>query len=203
MKKPKLRELLEAIKALLKGPYTSRFPYEPHTPPPNFRGKPQFYKDDCIGCGACAEVCPADAIDVTEITDAKPPVRKFELHYDRCIFCGHCELNCTTEKGVRLSQVYDLATFDLAGCVETVEKELVLCEVCGAVVAPKDQLRWIARKVKAKKYANPNLIRISQEELGLVRGLGPRPEIVLERSDVMRILCQKCRREVIVREIWG
>ncbi|KAF5434557.1 hydrogenase-4 component H [Candidatus Methanophagaceae archaeon] len=37
MKYPKLRELVEAIKAVLKGPYTSKFPKKPYVPHPNFR----------------------------------------------------------------------------------------------------------------------------------------------------------------------
>ncbi len=203
MRKPKLRELGEAIRSLLKGPYTTKFPFGPSVPPPNFRGKPEFREKDCVGCGACAEVCPANAIDVIERVDVSPPVRRLELHYDRCIFCGHCNLNCITEKGVVLTQEYDLATFDLKDCVESVEKELVLCEVCGAVVGAREHLLWIAEQVKAKKYANPTLIRISQEELGLISKAAPRPEVVLDRSDIMRILCPRCRRQVIVREIWG
>ena len=42
MRLPKIRELIEAIKALIKGPYTSRFPKETHKPHPNFRGQPQY-----------------------------------------------------------------------------------------------------------------------------------------------------------------
>jgi len=62
MRYPKLRELKEAIRALIKGPYTSRFPFEPHQPYERFRGKPEFRQDDCVGCGACFQVCPAKAI---------------------------------------------------------------------------------------------------------------------------------------------
>jgi len=58
MKYPKIRELAEAIKALIKGPYTSGFPREPHVPHPNFRGQPKFDATQCVGCLACEEVCP-------------------------------------------------------------------------------------------------------------------------------------------------
>ena len=58
MRYPKLRELREAIKALIKGPYTSRFPFKPHTPFERFRGRPYLHEEDCTGCTACVQVCP-------------------------------------------------------------------------------------------------------------------------------------------------
>ena len=204
MRKPKLRELAEAIRSLFSPPYTSKFPHAPSVPFPNFRGSPEFHEKDCIGCKACAEVCPPKAIDVFDLTDKTPPMRRLELHYDRCIFCGHCELNCTTKKGVTLSQKYDTATFDLKDSFDAVEKELVLCEVCGVIVGARDHLLWTSRQVKAKQYANPTLVLVSQQALGLVGRPSPRAQdLPLERSDIMRILCPKCRRDVILRETWG
>ena len=93
MKKPKLRELKEAVRAVIFGPYTSKYPFEPHEPPDGFRGRPKFDEDGCVGCGACAEVCPALAIKIHD--DARPgePVRVIEQRWDKCVFCGQCELN--------------------------------------------------------------------------------------------------------------
>ncbi|MFH0763175.1 MAG: 4Fe-4S binding protein, partial [Candidatus Omnitrophota bacterium] len=67
MRYPKLRELKEAITALIKGPYTARFPYEEHKPFKRFRGKPYFYEEDCIGCSACVQVCPSGALEFEDI----------------------------------------------------------------------------------------------------------------------------------------
>jgi len=140
MRKPKLRELAEAVRAFIHGPYTLGFPKEPAPLAEEFRGAPRYHEEDCVGCAACFEVCPANAIHKVDDVTATPPVRRLTIHHDECIFCGQCELYCTTEKGVTQTHDYDLATFDRAEVRETVEKELVLCEVCGEVVVrPRGQ----------------------------------------------------------------
>jgi len=204
MRKPKLRELKEAIRACICGPYTTRFPFEPHTPPEGFRGKPEFQEDGCIGCAACAEVCPAVAIQYTDDTDADPPVRRFELRYDKCIFCGQCELNCTTTDGVKLTLIYDMSTLDRASCVEKIEHELAICEVCGAIIGTRKHLRWVAEQLGAKAYANPTLIIAADGSMKLAPPDAGRPgEPVLARSDMMRLMCPACRRTTVIRELWG
>ena len=204
MRKPKLRELKEALRAVLCGPYTTKFPFEPHTPPEGFRGKPEFDEDGCIGCGACAEVCPAVAIRVRDDADADPPMRHFELWYDKCIFCGQCELNCTTKEGVKLSKEWDLATLDRSTCVERIDHELVICEICGAVVGAAAHLRWVAEQLGAKAYANPTLIVAADGSMKMAPPDAGRPgEPALARNDMMRVMCPACRRTMIVRESWG
>ena len=204
MRKPKLRELKEAIRALFSRPYTTRFPFEPHTPPDGFRGKPEFDEDHCIGCGACAEVCPALAIRVTDDADADPPARRLELRYDKCIFCGQCELNCPTKEGVKLTKIYDMSTLDRSECVERIDHELVICEVCGAIVGTPKHLRWVAERLGAKAYANPTLIVSADGSMRLAAKDAGRPdEPALARSDMMRVMCPACRRTSVIRELWG
>jgi len=204
VKKPKLRELKEAVRSLLSRPYTSRFPFEPHDPPEGFRGKPEFQEDGCVGCAACAEVCPALAIRYVDDRSADPPTRRFELRYDKCIFCGQCELHCTTAEGIRLTKTWDLATLDRSQCVERIEHALVLCEVCGAVVGTRKHLRWVAEQLGAKAYANPTLIVAADGGMQLApRDAGRAGEPALARSDMMRIECPACRRTTVLRELWG
>lgn len=204
MRKPKLRELKEAVRAFIFGPYTTKFPFEPHTPPDGFRGKPEFNEDECIGCGACAEVCPAIAITVIDDIEADPPTRRLELRYDKCVFCGQCELNCTTKEGVKLSKLYDLATLDRSECLESIEHELVGCEVCGQVVGTRRHLQWVARRLGAKAYANPTLILTADKSMKLIESdSGRAGEPVLARSDMMRVMCPTCRRTTVIRELWG
>ena len=53
MKLPKLREVAEAVSALVHRPYTSPFPRVPHVANPKFRGQPKYDRDQCVGCLAC------------------------------------------------------------------------------------------------------------------------------------------------------
>jgi len=45
--------------------------------------------DECISCGACAEVCPEDAI--TEGEDA------YQIDPEKCTDCGTCEDECPVD----------------------------------------------------------------------------------------------------------
>ncbi len=203
MRKPKLRELMEATRALWEGPYTSPFPAVAPELPAAFRGKPEFSAEACVGCGACAEMCPAGALSFEDLPDRRPPVRRLTLRLDRCIFCGHCELNCLTQKGIHLTAQYDLATFDRSQAALSLEKELLLCEKCGAVVTTKDHLRFISDVVGPKVYSSPNLLLAREEALGLVEFTAPEGSRIPRRADNMKLLCPGCRRAVVAREIWG
>lgn len=195
MRYPKLRELAEAIRALIKGPYTSGFPFKPHVPEKRFRGKPEFHKDQCVGCTACSEVCPAGCIEITDITDSDPPMRKLDLHYDSCIFCGQCQAACITEEGIKLSNKFDLAVFDRNEAVESVEKELFLCEGCGCVVGAKDHLTWVAKKLGPLAYSSPTSYLSALKDLKLAYLKLEKSE-ELTRQDRIKILCHKCRKEI-------
>lgn len=201
MKKPKLREIREAIRAVLKGPYTANFPAEATPLPEAFRGSAEFHEEDCIGCKACAEVCPADAIQVTDDLTTDPPVRRLVISIDRCIWCGHCQANCTTKTGVMLGHTYDLATTDRSRLRSSVEKELILCEDCGGVVTCRDHLKWVADKIGAKTYANMALLLVTQQSMS---GVLPTTQTTAgERTGIMRVLCPACQRASRTREVWG
>ncbi len=202
MRLPKLRELKEAITAVLSPRFTTRFPARPCIVPERYRGKPEFDLDTCIGCGACVNVCPTEALTQTETTDAEPPVRKITLRYDTCIFCGNCEENCTTETGIELSNEWDLAGMDRKSMTETHEFELQLCEKCGAVIGTKKHLVWLYEKLGPLAYTNPSLLLAKSGELlktpqdvEQARQEG----LQTQTSDFMRILCPKCKCELNLR----
>lgn len=195
MRYPKLRELGEAIRALIKGPYTNRFPYKPHEPFKNFRGKPEYFEKFCVGCKACAEVCPAGCIEVKDILDTTPPVRRLELHYDSCIFCGQCQASCITGEGIKLSNKFDIALFDRREAIEAVQKELLLCEGCGCLIGARDHLLWIYERLGELAFSNPTTYISALKNLSLAyEEISPATQ--LTRQDRLKILCHRCRREI-------
>jgi formate hydrogenlyase subunit 6/NADH:ubiquinone oxidoreductase subunit I len=200
MRKPKLRELGEAIRALIFGPFTSKFPFKPSPAAPRFRGKIEFDPEKCILCGACVEVCPANARSQED-----DPVRKIrrEIHHqERCIYCGQCVSYCTTKEGIRHTQEYDLAQVTREGYDNAIEGDLILCEHCGVVITTRQHLLWIARRVGELAYANPNLFLVLSQEYG--ESSVPRaPDGAPYRSEHLRFLCPACRRTVYLSEIWG
>lgn len=203
MKYPKLRELKEAIRALIKGPYTSKFPRKPHVPYEAFRGRPEFHESDCIGCAACVNVCPTNALSF-EDKIAPGSVRRVLNHkVDLCIFCGHCQTNCPTEKGIVLSREFDLATTEKREDLQqTIEKEFVVCDCCGEPVAPRDQISWVAAKLGPLVFSNASLMLfyLSQARLAenvLKKAAAKNAEF--RRQDRIRVLCPRCRREAVLK----
>jgi len=199
VKLPKVRELGEAIKALIFGPYTSRFPYEAPFIPEGFRGKPQFYEDDCVGCLACVEVCPARAIDYVD--DKANKLRILTHHQDICVYCQQCEKACITEKGIMLTKEFDLATYDRKTAITQSKKELVICGNCGEIIGCLDHLKFLAKKVGHLLYANPTLLLARHDELKLMENDMP-SDSPHKRAGHLKMLCPNCRREVILTEQW-
>ncbi len=202
MRYPKLRELKEAIKALIKGPYTSKFPYQPHKPFERFRGRPYFYEKDCMGCTACAQVCPALAIDYEDEIKNGKGKRKLTVHWDICIFCGQCEANCPTGKGIILSQEFDFATTQKREDLKQgIEKELMLCDGCSKAIVPYDQYLWVAQELGPLCFSNASLILFYLRTLSLAlkEKTPPQEEPEFERSDRIKIMCPRCRREAVLK----
>lgn len=207
MKKPKIRELIEAVKALIKGPYTNPYPFKPHIPHKNFRGMPEYTKEGCIGCAACKYVCPSGAIEVMDDLKKDPPARKMALSYDMCNYCGNCSLLCTTKDedppGVRHTVKFDAAYLDRsdrASITTTSENELAFCEICGGIVAAYAHLKWIARKLDTLAYSNPTVYLADLKEMGVISENLIANAKELTRADRVKILCSRCRRKATLEK---
>ena len=198
-----MRELIEAVKALLSGPYTSKKPMEPAA---RFRGKPEYSDEGCIGCAACALVCPGRAIEVVDVIAQDKATRKMVLHLDECHYCGQCSALCTTKEdnppGIKHTIKYDFASFDRSDMISvTKEKELALCEICGDVVTTKAHLDWLAKRLGPLAFSNPTLFVASLKNMGFSEDvLGTVKDGLLKRSDRIKVLCSKCRRSVTIEK---
>lgn len=205
MRYPKLRELKEAVTALIKGPYTAKFPFAPHKPAKRFRGKPEYSDEGCIACTACSLVCPARAIEFKDVVIKGKATRKMILHLDECHFCGQCSALCTTREdnppGIKHTTEFNLAGSDRSRMIsETEEKELLLCEACGDVITARAHLEWIARKLGPLAFSNPTLFIASLKGLGFAEDVIRASRDYVLRSDRVKILCAKCRRRVTLEK---
>ena len=204
MRYPKIREIGEAVTSLLSAPYTTKFPKKSHTPFEGFRGKPEVNDEKCVGCLTCSNVCPSYAITVED--DKERRIRKITRNYGKCIFCGQCQRYCITGEGVILSdKIFDLSTFDKndENVVEIQEKELLLCENCGAVITTKEHVLFLHRKLGPKAYASLLDLNALNEELKLAIPEETKTEVAesLRRKDSFNILCPNCLRKVLVRNL--
>ncbi len=188
------RVLKQALRAIFSRPYTTDYPNVPYQPPPGFRGRVRFNADACIGCTACAQVCPPKCIDVLDDTDPDHPTRTLVQHVDACIWCGQCERYCPTGKGIQVTNEYLEIGYRREDFEERVEKELLLCEICGEPLAPVDQLRWLVRRLGPLAFTNPTLMLMAGRDLAVVQPPVKTEGDTVGRADRLRIQCPKCRR---------
>ncbi|MBU7043935.1 MAG: 4Fe-4S dicluster domain-containing protein [Theionarchaea archaeon] len=133
---------IEAFFSLFKKPFTVKYPFEPSPPPEGFRGRTEF-TDDCVGCGACAAVCPPKAITVTDDNDR----RVLRIDHGLCIFCRTCQDICPWD-GIQLTQTFEMATLDKEAIYDEIEHDLIRCEGCGEVITTWKHMEKIRDAVK-------------------------------------------------------
>jgi len=129
----KLREALICWKA---GRVTLPYPFAPHDPPPGFRGKITLEPENCIGCGGCANVCPAGVI---VIHDTNQHTRTLDFFWRRCTYCGRCEEVCP-EDAIHMSQQFETSTNRPEDMTMHLEVFMGPCQRCGRCFPPPTAL---------------------------------------------------------------
>ena len=198
MKWPKVREIVEALGSFFSRPYTTKYPSVSFGPVKQFRGRPHYHSEECTGCGACVQVCPAGALQLTDSKESGK--RRFTINYAHCIQCGQCEEKCMTGKGIRLTNEMIPSMFEPDSVIETMEKEIVWCESCGSFIACRDHLLWLAEKLGPYAYALPSLLLIKEARMQTVPPAFVKEKI--RREDLYKMLCPYCRRQVVVIDVF-
>jgi len=106
-------------KTIQTGIVTTRYPAGPAEVSEHFRGKPEVDFARWTDARPAAEVCPTQAIQVTD-SEHRRTVR---VDYGRCIFCGLCA-ETSPEGAIRITNEFELAVRNRRALVLTAEYAL-------------------------------------------------------------------------------
>lgn len=152
------------IKKVIKtGTATSSYPLEPIAVDKNFRGKPEQNPQQCIGCAACVNACPSNALTVE--TDLATGELAWQFNLGRCIFCGRCEEVCPTA-AIKLSQEYELAVWKKEDFLQQSRFALCNCRVCNRPFAVQKRsttsLRCLSTTATAARKTTAKALRLAR-----------------------------------------
>ncbi len=129
-------------RAIKVGRVTEKYPFAPVEVPEDFRGKPEIDPEKCIGCGACANACPPEALKVEE--DSEKGIRTVRFFLGRCIFCARCEEVCPVG-AIKLTREFELASLSRDDLYQEVKLKMVKCPVCGKYFDTVRHLKHVAK----------------------------------------------------------
>ncbi|MCD6503541.1 MAG: hydrogenase [Thermoplasmata archaeon] len=152
---------------------TLEYPLKELKAPEEYRGLPYIDPHKCIGCGACRNACPSDA--VMKIDDIKNGIRKIILDVGRCIRCGRCEEVCPTG-AIKLTTIFEAASKSRENHIEIIELKLLRCSRCG-------------------RYSE-----FTERQVMFALDILPREALEVEALDKRIWLCRDCRRETALSE---
>lgn len=152
------------IKKVIKtGTATSSYPLEPIAVDKNFRGKPEQNPQQCIGCAACVNACPSNALTVE--TDLATGELAWEFNLGHCIFCGRCEEVCPTA-AIKLSQEYELAVWKKEDFLQQSRFALCNCRVCNRPSPSRKRsttpLRCLSTTATAARKTTAKALRLAR-----------------------------------------
>ena len=122
------------------GCVTKAYPAVADPVPAGFRGRPVFDGTKCIGCGGCANNCPAREILILDVCQE---IRVLKYLGRRCTYCGRCAEICP-EKAITMSQEYETATDKPHDLEQKLELFMSTCQRCGRCFkepTPLEQLK--------------------------------------------------------------
>ncbi len=90
---------------IFKKPFTQEYPFVKVQAPEGYRGRHTFDPEKCISCGLCERDCPANAIELVEVSGKRMP----QFYIDRCIFCYLCAEGCPRD-AIKLSTNFEMST---------------------------------------------------------------------------------------------
>jgi len=110
--------LIVTLINLFRGKVTLMYPEARWELPAGYRGfptlpvDPETGRDICIGCGACARICPTQliAVEAHMTEDKQRVVDSFVMNAGLCMFCGLCAEVCPVG-AIVMSDNYELAAF--------------------------------------------------------------------------------------------
>lgn len=121
-----MKILGEALRRMLSGALTERYPKIKYPAPKGFRGKITINEEKCTGCGACSRVCPPRAIQVASEED-HIAVRILQ---GKCILCGECVEACPFG-AMSISEEYENTGDSPTKVMTEVRLKALRCQKCG------------------------------------------------------------------------
>jgi NADH-quinone oxidoreductase subunit I len=126
------RGMATVMKHFSRDPVTLSYPEERADISNRFHGRLALLTksdgtDLCVGCKACARVCPCDdliQIDMHRDENKKPVIDVFTIDIGRCIFCGNCTEVCPVDC-IKMLPDYELADYSREALVND-KKDLTL-----------------------------------------------------------------------------